>query len=129
MTDAKREINFQGPVGIGINEGPLTNNAAVVKGDRVGTIHNYASKQSLAEAAAEIQKLLEQLAQTHPTETIKQQNIVADEVIERIEDNPTLKRRVVEALKAIGVEAFIEAIDHSLVNVLRAGLEKFKDPN
>ncbi|NEO60944.1 MAG: hypothetical protein F6J98_11050, partial [Moorea sp. SIO4G2] len=80
-------------------------------------------KQSLAEAAAEIQQLLNQLSQTNPTTTNKEKMIVVGEVIDQIETNPTLKAKVINALKAGGVEAFKEAIDHPLVNILMATVE------
>ncbi|NEO95087.1 MAG: pentapeptide repeat-containing protein, partial [Moorea sp. SIO3G5] len=79
--------------------------------------------QSLAEAAAEIQQLLNQLSQTNPTTTNKEKMIVVGEVVDQIETNPTLKNKVINALKAGGVEAFKEAIDHPLVNILMATID------
>ncbi len=96
-----------------------------------GTFYDYSSNPSntnLAEAAAEIQQLLEQLSQTYPTETLPQKAVVAEEAIKQIENNSTLKERVVSAIKAMGVEALMEAIDHPVANVLRAGIEAFKEP-
>lgn len=90
-------------------------------------IHNNAAKQNLAEAAAEIQQLLTQLEQTYPTETLSQQAVVAEEAIKRIEANPTLKERVVGALKSAGVETFKEAVDHPLVNILLAGIDGWRE--
>ena len=91
---------------------------------QVNTI-NFTSeqKQTLAEAAAEIQQLLNQLSQTNPTTTNKEKMIVVGEVIDQIETNPTLKNKVINALKAGGVEAFKEAIDHPLVNILMATID------
>ncbi len=37
---------------------------------------------------------------------------VVTEVVDRIETNPTLKSRVINAVKGEGTEAFLEAIDH-----------------
>ena len=87
--------------------------------------NNFTSeqKQSLAEAAAEIQQLLNQLSQSNPTTTNKEKMIVVGEVIDQIETNPTLKNKVINALKAGGVEAFKEAIDHPLVNILMATID------
>ncbi|NEP36401.1 pentapeptide repeat-containing protein [Moorena sp. SIO3B2] len=79
--------------------------------------------QNLAEAAAEIQQLLNQLSQNNPTTTNKEKMIVVGEVIDQIETNPTLKAKVINALKAGGVEAFKEAIDHPLVNILMATID------
>lgn len=93
-----------------------------------GTIHNYApeQKQNLTEAAAEIQQLLEQLVQTYPTETLSQPEVVADEAKRQINNNPTLKERIVNVIKAMGVEALKEAIDHPVANILLAGAEEWK---
>lgn len=95
-----------------------------------GTIHNNYSpeqKQNLAEAAAEIQKLLEQLAQNYPTETLTQKAAVAEEALQIIESNPTLKQRVVSAIQAMSVEALMQLIDHPVANILREGIESFRE--
>lgn len=74
----------------------------------------YAAGQplSLIEAAAEIQMLLKQLEQTYPTTTTSQQVVVAAEAINSIESNPTLKKRVINAVKEGGLAAFEKAIDN-----------------
>ncbi|NEP53973.1 MAG: hypothetical protein F6K65_36355 [Moorea sp. SIO3C2] len=68
--------------------------------------NNFTSeqKQSLAEAAAEIQQLLNQLSQSNPTTTNKDKMIVVGEVVDQIETNLTLKAKVdrkVKRLKSI----------------------------
>lgn len=57
-----------------INTGDVT-----IQGDQVGIQHNYAQEQSLTEAAAEIQQLLTQLAQTYPNEADRQVEVVKRE--------------------------------------------------
>lgn len=124
MSERKIYINqSQASMGVGYSE----NTTAEQIG---GTIHNYApeQKQSLDEAAAEIHQLLEQLAQTYPTETLSQQEVVEQEVKRQINNNPTLKERIVNVIKAMGVEALKEAIDHPLANVLVAGVQEWKEP-
>jgi len=86
-------------------------------------IHNPASGNNLAEAAAEIQQLLNQLSQTNSASTEIEKLTVVARAAEEIKNNPTLKAKVVNALKAGGVEAFKEAIDHPLVNILMATIE------
>ncbi|NES82743.1 MAG: hypothetical protein F6K10_15795 [Moorea sp. SIO2B7] len=104
-----------------------------VTGENSGTftgnqnVYQPHKKQTLAEAAAEIQQLLEQLSQVYPTTTIAEKMTVVMEAADRIENNPTLKSRVVGALKSGGTEAFKEAIDHPLVNILVATIEGWKD--
>ncbi|MBD2682271.1 pentapeptide repeat-containing protein [Nostoc paludosum FACHB-159] len=77
-----------------------------------GNYYAAGQPQSLAEAAAEIQLLLKQLEQTYPTTTTSQQMVVAAEAINRIENNPTLKKRVINAVKEGGLAAFEKAIDN-----------------
>lgn len=116
MTDTKpgtsKAIHFHGSVGTGINEGTIENNAAVVEGDQVGTKHNYASQQSLVDAAAEIQKLLEQLEQTYSTDTTAGLEKMATEAINRIDGNSALTQRILSALKAGGTAALDSLLDH-----------------
>lgn len=90
-------------------------------------IHNHATQQNLAEAAVEIQQLLQQLEQIYPTTTFPEKAVVAERAIERIENNSNLKAKVIRALKAAGKEAFKEAVDHPLINVLMAAIEGWQE--
>ncbi|NEP30235.1 MULTISPECIES: pentapeptide repeat-containing protein [unclassified Moorena] len=86
--------------------------------------NNYeAPDKNLTEAAAEIQQLLEQLSQSNPTSTEIEKLTVVARAAEEIKNNPTLKAKVINALKSGGVEALKEAIDHPLVNILMAMIE------
>ncbi|MDZ8138244.1 MAG: hypothetical protein RM049_23540 [Nostoc sp. DedQUE04] len=96
-----------GSLGIGHMSGGEIKSGAKV----AGTI-NEAERQNLAQAAAEIQALLKQLEQTYPTTTTSQQMVVAAEAINRIESNPLLKERVINAVKSGGLAAFEKAIDN-----------------
>lgn len=122
MSERKIYINqSQASMGVGYSE----NTTAEQIG---GTIHNYAPEQSLTEAAAEIHQLLDQLSETYPTETDSQKDVVADEAIKQINNKPNLKKRIVNVIKAMGVEALKEAIDHPVANVLVAGAQEWKEP-
>ncbi len=88
---------------------------------------NEAEKQNLADAATEIQQLLEQLSKNHPTSTTKEKMLVVVEAVALIEQNTTLKAKVINALKTGGTEAFKEAIDHPLVNILVASIEGWQN--
>ena len=104
-------------------------NEGTVSGDvKVAEVINEASQQDLAQAAAEIQQLLDQLSETYPTETFAEKGVIVDKAIEEIEKNPTLKQKIINALKAMTVETFMEAINHPLANVLRAGIEAYREP-
>ncbi|MFN6571782.1 pentapeptide repeat-containing protein [Dendronalium sp. ChiSLP03b] len=101
-------------------------NAETVNAQQIGgniTNYNPEQKQNLAQAAAEIQQMLNQLGQTYPTATTSQKMSVVARAVDEIESNPTLKARVIGALKAGGTEAFKELIDHPLVNILLASID------
>ncbi len=94
-----------------------------------GNITNYTpqQRQNLAEAAAEIQQLLNQLSQTYPTTTASEKMTVVAKAVDEIENNPTLKVRVIGALKSGGTEAFKELIDNPLINILLASIEGWQE--
>jgi hypothetical protein len=111
-----------GNIGIGhMSGGEIKGNA------KIAGVINEAEQQNLAEAAAEIQALLEQLSKTYPTTTSKEKSIVVGEAVDQIENNPILKSKVINALKAGGKEAFKEAINHPLVNILMATIEGWQE--
>jgi len=95
-------------------------------GSQIGTQNNSIAQKNLAEAAAEIRQLLEELEQTYPTDNFREQVVVVEKALSRIENDQTLKQRVVMALKEAGIEALMQAINHPLVNILRAALEGFQ---
>ncbi|NEP08285.1 MAG: hypothetical protein F6K25_04530 [Okeania sp. SIO2G4] len=87
--------------------------------------YNYSpeQKQNLAEAAKEIQQLLQQLSKPDYSATPTENAIIVGEVMQEIEKNPSLKSRIIEALKQGGKEAFKELIDHPAVNILMASID------
>jgi uncharacterized protein YjbI with pentapeptide repeats len=89
---------------------------------------NVEQQKTLAEAAKEIQNLLDQLSETYPTDTRSQKAIVAAKAVEAIEQDPSFTERVKSALKACGLEALREAVDNPLFNIVSALLEGFVDP-
>ena len=99
--------------------------AETVQGNQVGgTQYNYDSgeKQDLAEAAAEIQRLLKQLEANNPTATEAEQKAFVSAAIPA-----TLKQRAVSALKSGGKTALAELLDNAYVNVALAVIEGWQD--
>lgn len=86
-------------------------------------IHNHGQQQGLAEAAAEIQKLLEQLEQTYSTDTTTGKMQIAAEAIERIKDDPNLAERILSALKAGGAAALAQLLSHPAASFAIAALD------
>ena len=91
--------------------------------------YNYPpeQKQNLAEAAKEIQQLLQQLSKPDYSATPTENAIIVGEVMQEIEKYPSLKSRIIEALKQGGKEAFKELIDHPAVNVLMASIDSWNN--
>ncbi|WAL58720.1 hypothetical protein [Thermocoleostomius sinensis] len=93
------QMNFNAPV-----------NAAA--GNVEGDMNIYAQEQDLAEAAAKIQQLLAQLAQTYPSPTERQIEAVKREA----NRNPQFRDRLLQATKAGGVEAIKQILDYIFKN-------------
>ncbi len=111
-----------GNFGIGqMSGGEIKDNA------QVGGIINESQQQTLAEAAKEIQDLLNQLSQTYPSVKTTEKMEVVGKAIDIIEDNPSLKSKIIKTLKAVGAESFKEAINHPLVNIFMAGIEAWTE--
>ncbi|MGK7954369.1 MAG: COR domain-containing protein [Crocosphaera sp.] len=99
----------------------------IVKDNIIANTINEAPQQDLPEAAAQIQALLDQLSQTYPTNTTKEKMVIVGEAVDQIENNPTFKAKVINALKAGGIEAFKEAVDHPLINILMATIDGWQN--
>jgi len=87
-----------------------------VAGDK-NTTNNYNSL-NLAQAAADIEQLLQQLTETYPTTTTKEKMVVATEAIDHIETNPDWKKRIVNAAKKGGLAAIEKAIGKATDSVV-----------
>ena len=66
-----------------------------------------------------------QLSVDYPNQTPTEQMILSAKVVEKIENNPSLKQRVTNALKEAGTTAFEEAIDHPAAKVIVAGVKGY----
>ncbi|MBD0304513.1 MAG: hypothetical protein ICV85_20850 [Tolypothrix sp. T3-bin4] len=91
-------------------------NSGTVSGTQ--NIYQSEQRQTLAEAAAEIQQLLKQLEQTNPTATEIEQKAFLTAAIP-----PTKRERFVNALQAGGIELFKELMDNMYINVAIATIE------
>jgi len=78
-------------------------------------IHLAEQKQTLAEAATEIEQLLKKLEVSNPTATDAEKIAHVND-----ETTPSFQRRVVGALQAGGETALEEFLDNSYVNVGKA---------
>ena len=83
-------------------------------------------KQNLAQAAAEIQALLEQLDKTYSTDTTKGKMELAASAIAQIDSNPTLTARILSALKVGSVKAFEQFLSHPAASFVIGALEDWQ---
>ena len=83
---------------------------------------NIYNSQNLTQAATDIKELLDQLSQDYSSTAI-----VGAKAIEEIDRNPTLKQRVVTALKEAGAEALEKLVDHPAISIVVAGAKGFMD--
>lgn len=118
---SERKINLdqsQASIGVGYSE--------KVEAEQIGgTINNYSpeQRQTLAEAAKEIQELLDQLSEIYPTKTAVEKSAFATKAMEEIEKKPDVKGKVLKALKAGGVAALMELTNNPVVNILTPMLQ------
>ncbi|MDZ7960321.1 MAG: hypothetical protein RMY34_20970 [Aulosira sp. DedQUE10] len=91
-----------------------------------GNYYAAGQPQSLAEAAAEIQKLLEQLEKSYSTKTTAGKMAIATETINQIDSDPTLAARILSALKAGGVSAFEQFLNHPAASFVIGALEDWQ---
>jgi internalin A len=83
--------------------------------------HNYAAQpQNLAQAAREIQDLLDQLSATEPS---LNPTLIAAKAIEAIKNNPTLKDRIINAGKEAGFAALDAAVSHPAIKIVTAAIK------
>lgn len=96
-----------------------------VMGDKIGTQINHS--QDLAQAAREIKALLDQFSQDYDSSTPAGQAQIGAKVIEEMEKDPTLKARIVNALKEGGTTLIVEAVEHPAVKPVVAMVKGFMD--
>jgi hypothetical protein len=129
MTDKGKNIQQSGTGGIKGKVQMNFNSAVVgvignVEGEQI--ISSSEQKRNLTEAAQEIQQLLQILEQSYLVDTTAEKMILAAEVIRRIDINPSMKQRVLNALKAGGAEAFKQLLNHPVTNILIGALEDWQ---
>ncbi|MEI6441823.1 MAG: hypothetical protein WCO29_01505 [Nostocales cyanobacterium ELA583] len=76
--------------------------------------HNYHERIDNLKITDEVSNFLDQLALSYPD---RSEAIVVDAIQTEIRRNPSLKDRLINALKAGGIEAFKAIFNHPLVSV------------
>ena len=96
-----------------------------VHGDKINTqIHN---SQDLAQATRDIKALFAELDQSYDKNSPVGQMTIATETIKAIEGDPTVKQRLINAVKEGGTTALEEAIDHPAIKPFVAAIKGYID--
>jgi hypothetical protein len=120
MTNKERYYPAERKFGIGVNKGEI--NAKNIG----GKFSNEAQSKSLVEAATEIQELLKQLEKSYSTDTTAGKMAIATEAIRLIDSNQNLHQRVLSALKAGGIQAFAQFLNHPAASFVIGALEDWQ---
>ena len=88
--------------------------------------NNPEQQKTLAQAAQEIQELLEQLDKTYPTGTAAGQMQAAQEAMRQIEGDMALGDRLLSALRAGGTEALKQTLNHPAATFVLALLDDWQ---
>lgn len=100
-------------------------------GDNVGrdkVTHNIYNNQEIQQTSQEINVLLSTISQNYEPNTPAGQMMIGAKAIEIVDKDPTLKKRVIGALKSAGEEALEQMIEHPAAKVFIAGAKGFIDP-
>ncbi|MEO0333034.1 MAG: hypothetical protein AAF223_15355, partial [Bacteroidota bacterium] len=96
----------------------------ITAGDKnVSTTNIY--NQDLAQAAAKIKNLLDQLSQDYDLSSPVGKSMANTKVLEIVSQDNNLKQKVVQAIKAMGEEALEQAIQHPVAKMFVAGAKEF----
>lgn len=81
---------------------------------------------AIAEFAAEIQKLLQQLEQTYPTDTTTGKMTIATKVIEHIDNDPYFSKRIHKTLQRSNISLLEKLLNHPATGFVLAALEDWQ---
>jgi internalin A len=104
------------------------NNIGKVEGDYVAgdkIVNQFNSSPDLAQAARDIKAVLDELSEEYNADSPKGQEKIKLKAIEQIQQNPDIRKRTFKALKAAGVEALDQAIQHPIAKVVIEGVKGF----
>jgi uncharacterized protein YjbI with pentapeptide repeats len=89
--------------------------------------YNYSpSTKSLTDTAKEIQALLDHLSQTYTTHNDGAKRAFANEVIQRIDNDPSFTQRILSALSAGSTSALEQLLNHPAASFVISALEDWQ---
>ena len=90
-----------------------------VQGDAIAG-NKIVNSSNLPQAAKDIKDLLDEIS---ATDTTNNQTLIAMKAIEAIENNPTLKERIINAGKEAGFAAIDAAVEHPAIKIFTAAIK------
>jgi hypothetical protein len=152
FTAFKQVINFDHKSSLSAQYTPYFDSRVITYNNVYGDTH-YNNKQNLVDAAEEIQNLLNKLSKTYDESPVDKSSLNADllqkieeietenhekftdkekvitvQVVEEIEQNADLKKRLLNAMKTVGDQTFQELlISHPLYRILSSAISAFND--
>ncbi|NEO26379.1 MAG: hypothetical protein F6K03_05630 [Kamptonema sp. SIO4C4] len=103
-------------------------NGDQIAGDKVGRdkirtqINN---NPELAQTLEDFKALIEKFSEEYNPNTEKGQNLIQGEIVETLQQNPTLRKRIIAMLQAMGETTLDELIDHPAAKISIAGVKGF----
>jgi len=76
--------------------------------------YNYPERLDIVEISGEVQNFIDQLVRTYPDNS---EAIVIDAIQTEIKRNPSLKNRLINALKTGGIESLKAIFNHPFVSI------------
>ena len=86
-----------------------------------------AKQQNLSEAIQDLQNIFATLDQSHDKNTVLGQTQIVAKTIETLENEPTVKKRLLNAVKEGGAAAIEETIKHPAVKPVVAAIKGYVD--
>lgn len=100
-----------------------------VRGDNSGNISFQMSSSSpdidIEKISTEIQAILNHLSSSYPTNTIIEKMSLATEAVQQIENNVSLKQRILSSIKAGGTAAIGQFLNHPAASFVIAAFEEW----
>ena len=93
---------------------------------QVGNIQHNPSGQEWDSVVLEAREILNNLEKKHSSSTTAGKFSMVSDAIEVVENNSSLTKRILSALKSGGAKAFEKAIDHPVASFFVAALEDWQ---
>ncbi len=104
----------------------MQSNSINIGRDFNGSLHNGdqficqdRSREGYREVVGEVRSFLIEISASKHTGDTHQSSLIA----QKLNESPNFLKRIQATMQAMGIQAFEEAVDHPLANILLAGLQ------